>query len=184
VLSALLEERRSLRERLEAVQEGVDWARFDRATREEHEELQVRVAALVEKAREVEQPWLVAVAGKLGDPLLREEWAGCLEDVTLARRDAIELRQALLTSDVEVPEADPQLLEGLTDAAQRLRTRGKLGIWAGNAKSAVERCKVNGHRPRRPTRSRCVSGHWTWPPRVAGSRAAGTAKPTSAQVPS
>jgi very-short-patch-repair endonuclease len=147
VLSDLLEERRSLRERLEAVHECVDWTRFDRATREEHEELQVRVAALVEKAREVEQPWLVAVAGKLGDPLLRQEWARCLEDVTQARREAIELRQALVTADVEVPEADPQLLEGLADAAQRLRTRGKLGMFAGNAKSAVERCKVDGRPP-------------------------------------
>ena len=62
-----------------------------------------------------------------------------------ARGEAIEFRQALATTDVEVPETDAQLLEGLTDAAPRLRTRGKLGIFA-----VVPLTLPGGARSRRP----------------------------------
>ena len=92
--------------------------------------------------------WLGAVLAQLGDPLLVAEWAGFLADLTAARERAIGLRARLRAYTVQLPEPQsPQFITDLTSARDKLAGGGKLGVFARDAKRAMDSCRIDGAAP-------------------------------------
>lgn len=147
-LRALLAEQRDLAAALAPHEPAVSWPIYDATSADALAALGEHVADVLAQAERAESPWMLAVAGKLTDPLLRGEWEQVHASLTQARAAAVGLRQALAAHELQVPDPDPELAAGLGDARERLTSRGKLGLFAGAAKAALERCSVDGHTPR------------------------------------
>lgn len=95
-----------------------------------------------------EMPWLAAIAAQQHDALLTRDWRSFLEAVAADRQQVLGLRPALAAHNLELPADPPPTFAGhLEEARQRLSERGKLGMFAGDVKRAVDACRVDGAVP-------------------------------------
>lgn len=125
-----------------------DW---DRAATSGHEGLRAlaaRCQAEMEWFGKTAGTWLSQVRDQVADPLLAQDWSAFAARLSQDRQEAIRLRGLLTAHQVTVPDAaDPAFLDGLRQAHDRLAQAGKLGMFAGPAKRAVQECEVDGHQP-------------------------------------
>jgi hypothetical protein len=92
--------------------------------------------------------WLGAIRDQAGDPLLAQDWGAFYAYLAEARQEAFGLRGALTAHEVALPDVvDPAVMDGLRDARERLAQSGKLGMFAGPAKRALQDCAVDGRAP-------------------------------------
>jgi very-short-patch-repair endonuclease len=114
-----------------------------------------KVAALATEIAN-EQAWMVKQAGTwlarvqehLGDDQLAADWPRFLGDVYAAREEILSLGYELEAHDVALPQPPPSGFDvALLDARDRFKSKGKLGLFAGGAKAAVEACRVDGRVP-------------------------------------
>jgi len=92
--------------------------------------------------------WLGHVQEQADDPLLAQDWLSFYGQLSADRQEALRLRGLLTAYRVVLPEpVDPALVDGLEQAKQRLSELGKLGMFAGPAKRAVQECEVDGRQP-------------------------------------
>jgi very-short-patch-repair endonuclease len=92
--------------------------------------------------------WLGAIRDQADDPLLADDWASFCTRLAKAREEAYGLRRTLTAHDVVVPDIlEPAVIDGLRDARDRLAQSGKLGMFAGPAKRAVQEFTVDGRQP-------------------------------------
>ena len=64
------------------------------------------------------------------------------------RQEALRLRGVLTAHKVVIPDViEASFIEGLRQAKDRLAQSGKLGMFAGPAKRAVQECEVDGRQP-------------------------------------
>ncbi|MDT7726549.1 MAG: hypothetical protein QOI21_3125 [Actinomycetota bacterium] len=148
-LTDMFARRRELRESLSnASIEVSDWSLIDKATPDRVAELRAEAIAELSRARAAGVPWLASIARKLGDPLLRQEWVGFDSAVRGEREQILQMRPALAAHDVRIPAVvDAKFADLLQQAHTRLTERGKLGIFANDAKRALEECSVDGAHP-------------------------------------
>ena len=124
-----------------------DWEKFDSCDGPSRESLAATVTNLRKKAEAADEPWLERVAEKLSDPLLAAEWKRFIETIGAERAKAVEMRGNLAARQIQVPAFDPALKAALVEARARLLEKGKLGLFSGKAKEALERCQVDGRAP-------------------------------------
>ena len=99
--------------------------------------------------RSVANTWVGRVLDQHGDPRMAGEWAGFVHSVADLARQVFDLRPSVRAHDVRVPNPVEPGLEGhLRDAVARFTADGKLGVFARDAKRAVEQCSVDGVPPR------------------------------------
>ena len=95
--------------------------------------------------------WLGHVREQADDPLLARDWWSFGAKLSGDRQEALQLRGVLTAHRVEIPGIiEPSLVEGLRLARDRLSGSGKLGLFAGPAKRAVQQCTVDGRQPSTP----------------------------------
>lgn len=96
----------------------------------------------------IENTWLVRVIAQSADPRLAAEWTDLVAAIGSLRDQIFELRKRWRGHDVRLPaDPPPDFEQHLTDAEARLRSSGKLGLFARDAKAAVEACQVDGRPP-------------------------------------
>ncbi|MBM9466458.1 AAA domain-containing protein [Nakamurella leprariae] len=111
-------------------------------------ELAVAVRREVDWRRSVAGNWIERVLLQYGDARLASEWGGFIERVTALRDQVFRLRAGVRAHDVRVPSAaEDRFEQHLREAAARLAAGGKLGLFARDAKRAVESCTVDGRPP-------------------------------------
>lgn len=92
--------------------------------------------------------WVARVVQQCSDPRLDAEWADATAALAELRDQVFVLRKTVRAHDVQLPpQPGPEFEKLLADAAHRLRTTGKLGFFARDAKAAVESCRVDGQVP-------------------------------------
>ena len=92
--------------------------------------------------------WLGHVRDQADDPLLAQDWASFGGQLSRDRQEALRLRSVLTAHNVVIPEPiEPALINGLQDAKDRFAQSGKLGLFAGPAKRAMQECQVDGRQP-------------------------------------
>ncbi|MGH3273452.1 MAG: hypothetical protein ACRDNZ_03895, partial [Streptosporangiaceae bacterium] len=92
--------------------------------------------------------WAGRVREQTDDPLLARDWYSFIAQLRQVRQDALEVRGGLTAHAVVIPASlDPSFAEDLMQARDRLAQAGKLGMFAGSAKRAVQACEVDGHQP-------------------------------------
>lgn len=90
--------------------------------------------------------WWGLVSTQLRDTLQAQEWAGFGQRLDNLRTSAMALRTRLRPYDVDAAAA-AEFVQDLTDARDKLRTQGKLGMWAKDEKHAVGLVRVDGQVP-------------------------------------
>jgi very-short-patch-repair endonuclease len=100
-----------------------------------------------ETLKGLEQPWIRAFTAAQGDELQARDWAEFLTATAADRERIFELRPRLSSHQVTVPAVSPDVVAKLSEAKQRLAAKGKLGMFASDAKQAVASCTVNGRPP-------------------------------------
>ena len=148
-LAELLARRDQLRGALAAAAPEVqDWAGIDATDPARIAELRSRLEMEARAAAAAEQPWLSAIAAQQHDRLLAQDWRRFLDELGAARQQILALRPRLASHHIELPAtADPSFLGNLEQARQRLAQRGKLGMFAGELKQALDACRVDGMVP-------------------------------------
>lgn len=125
-----------------------DW---DRAAAAGHEGLRAlanRCQAEMEWFEKTAGTWLSQVRDQVADPLLAQDWIAFTTQLSQDRQEAIRIRGILTAHQVAVPDrTEPAFLDGLRQAHDRLAQAGKLGMFAGPAKRAVQECEIDGHQP-------------------------------------
>jgi len=92
--------------------------------------------------------WLGHVRDQADDPLLARDWNSFGTQLSRDRHEALQLRGVLTAHKVVIPDViEPSFTEGLRQAKDRLDQSGKLGMFAGPAKRAVQECEVDGRQP-------------------------------------
>ncbi|WP_432543036.1 AAA domain-containing protein [Kineococcus sp. SYSU DK002] len=125
-----------------------DWNRVDAASVEQLEQARTLVDAEVEHLTAASAGWAATVSEQLTDPLLHEEWVQFATACTTHREQLMSLRTPLRGHDVTVPDTPASDLgTQLAKARDALAAKGKLGLFAGAAKRALETCTVDGHAP-------------------------------------
>jgi very-short-patch-repair endonuclease len=116
-----------------------------------HEGLRVLAAtcqAEMEWVAKTAGTWLGHVREQAGDPLLARDWEAFGVQLSRDRQQALGLRGVLTAHRVVIPEViEPSFVDGLQDARERLTQGGKLGLFAGAAKRAMQECEVDGRQP-------------------------------------
>jgi len=135
--------------RVESIQPGVtDWSQLDMTDDQ-------TVVSILYSLR-VELDWLAGTADRweqrlrdqIRDPAMVEGWRSFLTDCLATREELLQRRQVLEAYNIEVPDQpEPDLGRDLMDAAERLRDRGKLGLFAGDARRALSVCRIDGQEP-------------------------------------
>lgn len=96
----------------------------------------------------VDGTWVARVVQQCSDPRLDAEWADATTALADLRDQIFVLRKNVRAHDVQLPpQPGAEFEKDLADAAHRLRTTGKLGFFARDAKAAVEACRVDGQVP-------------------------------------
>ncbi|MGX5653301.1 DEAD/DEAH box helicase [Geodermatophilus nigrescens] len=149
-LADLLARRDQLRTTLEAAApEVTDWTPVDEAGAGSLTELRPRLVEELGRVDAAQQPWLRLIAAQLHDPALEQSWQQFVQATQANRQQAFTLRPLLVAHVIEVPDSvDPTFAGHLEQARQRLLDRGKLGMFAGELKRALELCRVDGAPPR------------------------------------
>ncbi|RIJ70129.1 DUF559 domain-containing protein [Nakamurella silvestris] len=97
---------------------------------------------------EVGGSWQQRVLGHLRDPLHGREWISFRDEVRSLRETAMTVRAPLRAHQIEVIGIPgPTFAEDLAEAGTRLAESGRLGVFARDAKRAVELCRVDGQVP-------------------------------------
>jgi very-short-patch-repair endonuclease len=110
--------------------------------------LATRCQAEMEWTAKTAGTWLGHVRDQVGDPLLARDWEAFGFQLSRDRQEALELRGVLTAHRVVIPEViEPSFVDGLRDARDRLAQGGKLGLFAGAAKRAMQECEVDGRQP-------------------------------------
>jgi very-short-patch-repair endonuclease len=92
--------------------------------------------------------WLGHVRDQADDPLLAQDWESFAGQLSRDRQEALRLRGILTAHKVVVPDViEPSFTDGLRQAKDRLAQSGKLGMFAGPAKRALQDCEVDGRQP-------------------------------------
>jgi hypothetical protein len=103
-----------------------------------------------------EQDWLAKIAGtwldrvreQAREGLLARDWWSFGEQLSADRQEALKVRAPLTAHRVVLPDIiEPGFAEGLREARNRLSASGKLGLFAGSAKKALQQCTVNDRPP-------------------------------------
>ena len=125
-----------------------DWGLAVARGREGLQELAARCHAEMEWVAKIAGTWLGHVREQAGDALLARDWWSFGRQLSADRQEALRLRSVLTAHRVVIPDTiDPSLIEGLRQAKDRLAMSGKLGLFAGPAKRAVQLCEVDGRQP-------------------------------------
>ena len=125
-----------------------DWGRAVGCGRDGLRALAARCHAEMEWAAKTAGTWLSHVRDQADDPLLARDWHSFGAQLSRDRQDALRLRGALTAHRVVIPDAvEPSFVDGLRQARDRLAQGGKLGMFAGPAKRAVQECEVDGRLP-------------------------------------
>ena len=125
-----------------------DWGLAVACGREGLQELAARCHAEMEWMAKSAGTWLGHVREQADDPLLARDWWSFGAKLSGDRQEALRLRGVLTEHRVEIPGIiEPSLIEGLRLAKDRLSGSGKLGLFAGPAKRAVQQCAVDGRQP-------------------------------------
>ncbi|WP_166442033.1 AAA domain-containing protein [Nakamurella flava] len=96
----------------------------------------------------VDGTWVARVVQQCSDPRLDAEWADATAALADLRDQVFTLRKNVRAHDVQLPpQPGAEFEKDLADAAHRMRTTGKLGFFARDAKAAVESCRVDGQVP-------------------------------------
>ena len=125
-----------------------DWGLAVACGREGLQALAARCHAEMEWMAKTAGTWLSHVREQADDPLLARDWGSFGAQLSRDRQEALRLRRVLTAHRVEIPDIiEPSLIEGLRQARDRLSGSGKLGLFAGPAKRAVQQCAVDGRQP-------------------------------------
>jgi very-short-patch-repair endonuclease len=125
-----------------------DWGLAVTRGREGLQELAARCRAEMEWVTKIAGTWLGHVREQAGDALLARDWWSFGNQLSADRQEVLRIRPALTTHRVVIPDAiEPSLIEGLRSAKDRLSTNGKLGLFPGPAKKAVQLCTVDDRQP-------------------------------------
>jgi very-short-patch-repair endonuclease len=80
--------------------------------------------------------------------MLGHDWAAFRAHLYQDREEALRLRGALTAHHVVIPDVpEPSFTEGPRHAADRFTQAGKLGLFSGPARRAVQDCEVDGRQP-------------------------------------
>jgi hypothetical protein len=151
--AAELEERFAKLSRLQASVRALgdavfDWGLAVGCGREVLQALAARCHAEMEWMAKIAGTWLGHAREQAGDPLLARDWLSFCAQLSGDRTEALRLRGLLTAYRVMIPDViDPSLVEGLQQAKDRLSEFGKLGVFASQAKRALEECAVDGRQP-------------------------------------
>jgi very-short-patch-repair endonuclease len=92
--------------------------------------------------------WLARVMSQMADTYLAPEWPAFLTQVRSEREQILTVGRDLEAHTVAVPaQPGPQFEATLREAFERLDHKGKLGLFAGDAKKALAGCTVDGRQP-------------------------------------
>nr|WP_240188879.1 AAA domain-containing protein [Nakamurella flavida] len=98
--------------------------------------------------RTIDGGWRARLLAQHTDTRLVDEWASAAGTLAALRDRAFTLRARLRAHAVRLPETTPPDLErDLQDAVTRLRGSGKIGLFARDARRALEACTVDGRPP-------------------------------------
>jgi very-short-patch-repair endonuclease len=110
--------------------------------------LAARSQAQMEWLAKTAGTWLAHVRDQADDPLLAQDWASFGAQLSQDRQEALGLRGVLTAHKVVIPDViEPTFTAALRDAKDRLAQSGKLGMFAGPAKRALQDCGVDGRLP-------------------------------------
>jgi len=151
--AAELEERFAKLSRLQASVRSLGDAVFDwdlavGCGREGLQAFAARCHAEMEWMAKIAGTWLGHAREQAADPLLARDWLSFCAQLSGDRQEALRLRGLLTAYRVVIPEIiDPSLIEGLQQAKDRLSEFGKLGVFASQARRALDKCAVDGRQP-------------------------------------
>ncbi len=152
--AAELEERFAKLSRLQASVRSLgdavyDWGLAAGCGREDLRALAARCHAEMEWVAKNAGTWLGHVRDQADDPLLARDWLSFCTQLSSDRQEALRLRGVLTAYRIVIPDIiEPSLVEGLQQAKDRLSELGKLGVFAGPARRALQECEVDGRHPR------------------------------------
>jgi len=127
---------------------SVAWEAVDRAGPSIIDELAGRVGDELAWAVKVGGSWLARVAEQAGDHLLRDTWMSFVAAMHSEREQLVTIGRELEAHQVNVPDTpEPGFADALRAAQERLASKGKLGMFAGEARKAVGACSVDGRPP-------------------------------------
>ena len=110
--------------------------------------LAARCNAATEWMTKTAGSWIELVRDQAVDPFLSQDWRAFSDQVSRDRQEALALRGILTAHNVVIPDVvEPAFIEALRHAKDRLAQSGKLGMFAGPAKRAVQECEVDGRQP-------------------------------------
>ena len=148
--AAELEERFAKLSRLQASVRSLgdavfDWGLAVGSGREGLQAFAARCHAEMEWVAKIAGTWLGHVREQAGDPLLARDWLSFCAQLSSDRTEALRLRGLLTAYRVVIPDIiEPALVDGLQQAKDRLSEFGKLGVFASQAKRALQVCEVDG----------------------------------------
>lgn len=125
-----------------------DWALAVGCGRDGLQSLAARSHIEMEWATKTAGTWLSHVQDQASDPLLARDWQSFAAQLSRDRHEALGLRGALTAHRVVIPERiEPAFIDRLRQGRERLAQGGRLGMFAGPAKRAVQECQVDGRLP-------------------------------------
>jgi len=125
-----------------------DWSRAAASEGAEIRRLGADLVAERDWLGSVGGSWQQRVLGHLRDPLHSREWMGFREEVRSLRESAMELRAPLRAHLIELTgPPGPAFDADLAEAGAKLAESGKLGVFARDARRAVEMCRIDGRPP-------------------------------------
>ena len=125
-----------------------DWNRVVTCGQDGLQALAARCNSEREWVAKISGSWPGHVRDQAGDPLLEQDWAAFHAQLSQDRQQALGLRRTLTAHQVMVPDVtEPAFLDGLRHARDRLAQSGRLGLFAGPAKRALQECQVDGRQP-------------------------------------
>jgi very-short-patch-repair endonuclease len=128
-----------------------DWGLAVACRREGLQALAAQCHAEMEWVAKTAGTWLGHVREQADDSLLARDWWSFGAKLSSDRQEALHLRGVLTEHRVVIPDIiEPSLIEGLRLARDRLSGSGKLGLFTGPAKRAVQQCTVDGRQPSTP----------------------------------
>ena len=125
-----------------------DWGLAVACGRESLRALSARCHTGMEWMAKTAGTWLAQVRDQADDPPLARDWQSFHARLSRDRQEALDLRAVLTAHRVVIPDTiEPTFIAALQQARDRLSESGKLGLFAGPAKRAVQECVVDGRQP-------------------------------------
>jgi very-short-patch-repair endonuclease len=125
-----------------------DWGLAVACGREGLQALAARCHAEMDWVAKNAGTWLGRVQDQANDPLLAQDWWSFSSQLSRDRQEVLDLRAVLTAHRVVIPDIiEPSFIDGLQDARDRLSESGRLGLFAGPAKRAMQECRVDGRQP-------------------------------------